>query len=273
MWISTGWQPEFEKNERMLHSEFSSVSRMKENFTYGLTGRGWKPDYGMASEALRNRKGGETDRLYLQVGRQPFTLLPLLTQIVANTLQTLYQLKRQTEMMEDEMDGIKDKVFRIQTISEMVQPSSWDQWKDPREALNRLKIIYHTLPKEYRSAKADEIEDELSKAMNLVARLRPQAQTTFNSGKEMEQRGADASPGVAQKLTASGVGTLIAMEAQSQMIQSHITSLLAQMLADGNEKESRAVISKGKGFSNVSENLGTDDGRFSSHVLPLRMQQ
>lgn len=197
--------------------------------------------------------------------------LPLLTQIVANTLQTLYQLKQQTEMMEDEMEGIKNKIYRIQTISEMVQPSSWEKWKDPREALSRLKIIYHTLPKEYRSEKADQIEDELSKAMNLVARIDPQARTTFQSGKEMERRGADASPGVAQKLTASGVGTLIAMEAQSQMIQSHITTLLAQMLADGNEKESRAVVTRGAAFSGVSENLGSHDGRFSTHVLPLRM--
>ena len=197
--------------------------------------------------------------------------LPLLAQIVTNTLQTLYQLKQQTEMMEDEMDGIKDKIFRIQTISDMVQPSSWDQWKDPREALNRLRIIYHTLPKEYRSAKADEIEDELSKAMNLAARLDPQARTTFQSGKEMERRGADASPGVAEKLTASGTGTLIAMEAQSQMIQTHIMTLLAQSLADSNEKESRAVVSRGAAFSGVSENLGSHDGKFSTHVFPMRI--
>ena len=195
--------------------------------------------------------------------------LPLLAQIVTNTLQTLYQLKQQTEMMEDEMAGIKDRIYRIQTISEMVQPSSWEQWKDPREALNRLRVIYHTLPKEYRSAKADQIEDELSKAMNLVARIDPQARTTFQSGKEMERRGADASPGVAQKLTASGMGTLIAMEAQSQMIQSHITTLLAQMLADSNEKESRAVVSRGAAFSGVSENLGSHDGLFSTHVFRM----
>jgi hypothetical protein len=198
--------------------------------------------------------------------------LPLLVQIVSNTLQTLYELQKQSGLLEDSMDGIKDRIDRIQTIAKVVEPSSWEQWKDPREALRRLKLIYHTLPPEYRSTKSDAIEDELAKAMNMVSRLAPEAETTFRSGKELERRGADASPGVAAKLTASGVGTLVAMEAQSQVIQSHITSLLAQMLANGNEQESRAVVTRGAGFSGVSANLGDDKGWFSNHVLPMRLQ-
>lgn len=198
--------------------------------------------------------------------------LPLLAQIVLNTLQTLHELRKQSGLLEDSMDGIKDRIDRIQTIATVVQPSSWEQWRDPREAMRRLKLIYHTLPPEYRSAKSDAIEEELSKAMNMVSRLVPEANTTFRSGKELERRGADASPGVAAKLTASGVGTLVAMEAQTQVIQSHITSLLAQMLADANEKESRAVVARGAGFSGVSSNLGDDKGWFSNHVIPMRWQ-
>jgi hypothetical protein len=196
--------------------------------------------------------------------------IPLLTQIVANTLNTLYELRKQSGMLDDELAGIKDRIQRIQTISEVVQPSSWDQWRDPREALRRLKIIYQTLPPEYRSEKADEIESELSKAMNMVARLVPEANTTFRSGKELERRGADASPGVASKLTASGIGTLVAMEAQNQVIQSHITTLLAQMLANANEKETREVVTRGAGFKGASSNLGQDKGWFSNFVVPMR---
>lgn len=198
--------------------------------------------------------------------------LPLLAQIVTNTLQTLYELQRQSTLLQDEMAGIKDKIYRIQTISEVVQPSSWDKWKDPKEALRRLQTIYYTLPKEYRSEKSDEIEAEISRAMNLASRISPEATTTFHSGKELERRGADASPGVAQKLTASGVGTLVALEAQSQVMQSHIASLLARMLATANERESREVVSKGATFLSVSEGLGNNDSSFSSHVLPLRFK-
>src|SRR4030067_122451 len=181
--------------------------------------------------------------------------LPLLAEIVFNTLHTMMELEKQTSQMEDQLSGIKDRIDRIRTISELVKPSSWDRWKDPREALRRLKTIYHTLPKEYQNDKSAQVEDELSKAFNLAARVSNGAQNSFDSGKELEQRGADASPGVAQKLTASGVGTLIALESQTQVIQSQITSLLAQMIAEGNEKESRMVVSRGLSFSGFSRNL------------------
>jgi len=195
--------------------------------------------------------------------------LPLLTKIVFNTLHTMYELQRQTSLMQDEMAGIKNKIDRIETISQIIQTSRWDDWKDPRAAMRRLETIYFTLPKEYRSEKSDVIVSELSKAMNMVSRVGSEMPRTFQSGKELERRGANSSPGVAQKLTASGIGTLIAIESQSQIIQSHMTSLLTQLLADANERESRSVVSKGRAFSGVSENLGSKDERFSSHVNPL----
>lgn len=198
--------------------------------------------------------------------------LPLLAEIVFNTLHTMYELQKQSNYLNDELRGINDKIHRIKTIADVVQTSQWDKWKDPQEALRRLKLIYHTMPKEYRNEKADAIEDELSKAMNLIAKVSGEATTTFYSGKELERRGADASPGVASKLTASGVGTLIAQESQAQVIQSHILSMLTQMLAEGNEKESRLVVSKGTEFGSYSENLGNKKGWFSELVSPLRMK-
>lgn len=196
--------------------------------------------------------------------------LPLLAEIVFNTLHTMMELEKQSQHMQDELAGIKDRIHRIRTIADVVQPSEWEKWKDPKEAINRLRVVYHTIPKEYRSEKYDQIEHELSRAMNLVARVGPESATTFKSGKEMEQRGADASPGVAQKLTASGVGTLIALESQSQVIQSHITSLLAQMLAEGNERETRSVVSRGGSFKAFSANLSQKDSQFSELVLKSR---
>lgn len=195
--------------------------------------------------------------------------LPLLAEIVFNTLHTMYELQQQTQAMNDELEGIKDRIDRIRTISDLVRPDSWDKWKDPREAVRRLKVIYHTMPKEYRTEKYDSIEGELSKAMNLVARVSAESQTNFESGKELERRGANASPGVAQKLTASGVGTLIALESQSQIIQSQITSLLTQMMADANDKETRSVVAKGQNFGWFSKNLGQGDNLFSRQALAL----
>lgn len=193
--------------------------------------------------------------------------LPLLAEIVFNTLHTMMELERQSQYWSAEMAGIKDRIDRIQTIANVVEPSTWEKWKDPREALERLRLIYHTIPKEYRSEKYDSIEHELANAMNLVARLRPETESSFKSGKELERRGADASPGVAQKLSASGIGSLVTIQSQSLAVQSHITSLLAQMLADANEKETRAVASRGSSFKFFATNLSQTDFRFSRLVL------
>lgn len=193
--------------------------------------------------------------------------LPLLAEIVTNTYWTMIELERQSNYLDRELAGINDKIYRIKTISDIVQPSTWDKWKDPNEAVKRLKLIYHTLPKEYHSAKADMVEEEISKSMELIGKLNGETKSTFLSGKELERRGADSSPGVAQKLTASGVGTLISLEAQSQVAQSQMISLLAQILSQVNEKETRAVVSHTKSFQGFSENLGQREFSFSELVL------
>jgi hypothetical protein len=195
--------------------------------------------------------------------------IPLLSQIVLNTLHTLYEMERQTSMLKDQMDGIKERVVRIKTISELVQPSSWSEWKNPEDALRRLRAIYFTLPPEYRTEKSSQIEQELSRAMNSISRIGAEANSTFQSGKELEQKAASASPGVAQKLAASGIGSLVALEAQSQVLQSHIASLLAQMLAASNEREARALVSTGSSFTDLSNSLMQIDNSFSSRALSL----
>lgn len=193
--------------------------------------------------------------------------LPLLAQIVTNTLNTIMELQRQRQLMEDEMAGIRDRIDRIRTIHDLVQTSQWDQWKNPEEAIRRLGVIYRTMPKEYRSEKADMIESELTNAMNLIARVKSESTTNYKSGKELETRALGSSPGVSQKLTASGVGTLISLESQTQVIQSHVVSLLTQMLAEGHEKESRLVMTKGQSYSTVSGSLVNKTNRFSDLVL------
>jgi len=198
--------------------------------------------------------------------------IPLLIKIVANTLQTLYQLKRQTQIMKDQMAGIHDKINRIRTIERLIHPSGWEAWKDPNTAIRRLREINYTIPPEYRTTKSQVFELEMTRAMELAAQMTEEAKDTFRSGKQLERRGADASPGVAQKLTASGVGTLVSLQAQSQVAQSQMVSLLTQMLAEGAEKESRKLVSAGKNFKDLSGSLQGDEKKLSTLVVPLRMQ-
>lgn len=195
--------------------------------------------------------------------------LPLLAEIVMNTLQTLNELEAQTTLAKDQMKGIKDKITRMKTIADLVQPSSWNEWKSPEEAAKRLKKIYFTLPKEYRSEKAEAMEAELSNAMAEIGKLSTEAKDAFLSGKELESKGADASPGVAQKLTASGTGTLVAMAAQQQVLTSHITSLLVQMLAQKNEEDAREMVSNGSTLKGISKSLSQETQPFSKRATAI----
>lgn len=193
--------------------------------------------------------------------------LPLLAQIVFNTLHTMYELQQQSQLLKDEMAGINDRIQRVKTINDIVQPSEWDKWKDPKEALGRLDRIYKALPKEYKTEKSDLVESEIAKAMTLISNVSTDTKTTFTSGKELEARALNSSPGVSAKLTASGVGTLITQQAQSQVIQSHVVSLLTQMLADGHEKESRMILTKSENYKTFSQSLSQKESSFSNTAL------
>ena len=196
--------------------------------------------------------------------------LPLLAEIVFNTLNTMRQLQEQTSYWESQMKGIDDRIVRMRTISQLVQPSEWIQWQNPDEALRRLQKIYVTLPKQYRSGKTDELERELAKALNMAANISGETKATFDSGKELERQGAEVSPAVAQKLTASGVGSLIALESQTQAIQSKIMILMTQSIAEANEKETRSLIARGSSLQSISLQLSPLKKTFSALVLGFK---
>lgn len=197
--------------------------------------------------------------------------LPLLAQIVTNTMNTLMELQKQSQLLQDQMDGVNDKIDRVEAIKDIVESTTWDQWKDPVQALSKLQRIYYQIPKEFRSEKSELVEREIAQAMNLVAKIKRDTKSAYDSGKELERRGADASPGVAEKLTASGVGTLISQQAQAQVIQSQIASLLGQILAAGNEQENRAIVSQGTALQNIA--TASRQGLFSELILGLKDQK
>ena len=196
--------------------------------------------------------------------------LAYLAQIVQNTLGTLTQLQQETGYLSDAYAGINDKIIRLKTIENLVQPSSWSKWRNPKEALRRLKLIYDTMPAQYHNKKSDLIENEISDAMTLVSQVSPNARRAYESGRELERRGENVSPGVAEKLTASGVGSMLQVQSQTMILESHITSLLAQMLADANERETRSVVSRGETFRSVSSSLKARRSSFSREVLGFR---
>lgn len=185
--------------------------------------------------------------------------LPLLAQIVTNTLNTLYELQKQSRLLNEELRGIEDKINRLKTVADLLRPEDWRNWRDPRETAKRLSQIYYTLPPEYRTEKSDSIEREITQALQLAGQVTDAAKNSFDSGKQLESRAEGASPGVSQKLTASGVGSLVALEAQNQVVQARVVSLLAHQLADSREREARSVTSQANEYKTISTMRGFSD--------------
>lgn len=185
--------------------------------------------------------------------------LPLLAQIVTNTLNTLYELQKQSRLLNEELRGIEDKINRLKTVAELLRPEDWRNWRDPRETARRLSQIYYTLPPEYRSAKSDNVEREITQALQLAGQVTDAAKSSFDSGRELENRAESASPGVSQKLTASGVGSLVALEAQNQVIQARVVSLLAHQVAAAREREARSVMGQATEYKTISTMRGFSD--------------
>ena len=181
--------------------------------------------------------------------------LPLLVEIVANTLKTYYQLYEQTQLMRAELKGIHDKIYRFEAIKEIIRPDDLEAWKDPKEAIRRLERIYYTLPPEFKTEKSDQVVRQISQSMSVAGLLTRDAKPAFESGKQLEKRALDSSPGVANKLTASGVGTLVTLQSQSQVAQAQIIALLSQMIAENGSKDAARLNSQSREYKTLGSGL------------------
>jgi len=188
--------------------------------------------------------------------------IPLLIEIVANTLHSLGELKKQSKLLAKELRGIDDQIARLKTIQSIIAPNDLEAWKNPHEAMRRLQRIYYTLPPEFRTEKSDEVERRISQAMSVAGVLVDSAKPSFSSGKELERKGLEVGPAVANKMTASGVGTLVALQSQNQVAQATIISLLSQMIAESGSKE----VARLKSQANEYKTLGSEPKPFATQV-------
>lgn len=182
--------------------------------------------------------------------------IPLLIQIVSNTLGTLKQMQHQSSLLKSELRGIEDKIHRIEAIKDVLSPRDKEVWRNPLEAARRLQAIYHLLPAEFKTRKSKEIEAKLADALVLAESLKRASQASFDSGKQLEKKSLDSGPAVAQKLAASGIGTLVTLEAQNQIAQSTIIGLLSQMIAEGESKHAAQISNQAEQMREVGSSLG-----------------
>lgn len=191
----------------------------------------------------------------------------VLAKILVETIKQVRELQKQSDLLEDELRGVNDRIRRLAAIKELIQGTSSEEWRNPAKAVRRLSDIYYTLPPELRTKKADAVELELRRAVDLATRITNSAGDAHKTGSDLEQDALSKSPGVAQKLTASGVGSLIELSAQNQVAQGTIISLLTQMVAESGDRNAREISGRSSAYGDMSRTLPTSNG-FSSKLHP-----
>lgn len=191
----------------------------------------------------------------------------VLAKILVETIKQVRELQKQSDLLEDELRGINDRIRRLTAIKEIIQGTSSEEWKNPAKAVRRLSDIYYTLPPELRTKKADAVESELRRAVDLATRITNSAGDAHRTGADLEKDALGKSPGVAQKLTASGVGSLIELSAQNQVAQGTIISLLTQVVAESSDRSARELSGRSMAYGDVSRTLPTSNG-FSTKLHP-----
>jgi hypothetical protein len=168
----------------------------------------------------------------------------VLTQILVNNIQQLTQLmeivqtgQRQVELMEDIKREIFDTVDRIESLSHLMDPGLYKEWRTVSDALQRLHMRYgDSVPSPNFEVERD-MDQSVAEAITLNNQLYDYSRQVDEIGETIKQSSQNVSPGGAQKLTAHTQGILLHLLNQNLRAQATALKLQAQSLAMRNREQ------------------------------------
>jgi hypothetical protein len=168
----------------------------------------------------------------------------VLTQILANAIQQLAQLKNLLDTGRDNLDlirdinrGINDSLGLIRTISPNSDPGLYKDWDKVSDALTKLETIYG-IAIESKDVKVQQDTDQaVAEAVSLNNTLYKYTKQIDEIGELIKAQSHAVSPGGASKLTAQSLGVMLNL--QNEMLRTQATGLKlqAQALALQNRKD------------------------------------
>jgi len=208
-----------------------------------LTGRDWKSVYDLVNKSLRNRKGGATGYQVYEIRRQSFTLLVVLTQILAQAIQQLIQLKEILSTGSDTLDllkdinrGIKEGLAVIQLINPKFNPGLYGNLNTAEQVLGVIEDLYGRIP-QTREAKLQEAQDRsVAESIAMNSTLYQFADQADERSRQIMDHAATVNPQGAAKLTAQSIAVLINVTTQVLRTNSMMLKMMGQDMAVSNRK-------------------------------------
>ena len=170
--------------------------------------------------------------------------LPLLAQLIVNSIQQIMQLKSIVSSGEDTLDlmkdinkGIGDSLRVLRTINPNIDPGIYRDWQNVDDAMRKLQAVYGIIVPSKDAAVQRDSDAVVSEAVTLNNQIYGYTHDIDVIGEEIKDFSHEVSPGGAQKLTAQTLGIMLHVMNQSLRTQGEGLKLQAQMLAVQNKHE------------------------------------
>jgi hypothetical protein len=170
----------------------------------------------------------------------------VLTQILANAVQQLIQLRQILSTGEDNLAllqdinrGLNDILGVANTVGKVREPGLYGDVSSVHDGQRMLKEIYGQIPDSSESKVQDHSDQVVSEALTLNNSLYEYTKDIDAIGEEIKQASAIASPKGAQRLTVESLGVMLTVMNQSLRAQASGLKLQAQAMAAQNHKDKR----------------------------------
>lgn len=170
--------------------------------------------------------------------------IPLLIQIVANTLQQLAQLRqilgngRDTlGLMRDINEGIREAMGIMRTLNTTIHPGVFSDLKNPEAVLRAIQEIYGVIPKTP-EARLQRLNDQsVAEAVTLHNQAFEYAAQIDPEAERIKDYSRGVSPVGAGRLTAQSLGVLIHVTNQVLRTNAAMLKIMSENLALQNRRE------------------------------------
>ena len=180
----------------------------------------------------------------------------VLTQILANALQQLAQLrnilntgKQNLDLIRDINRGINDSLRMLRELHPNLDPGIYKDWKNVNEALRQIEAIYGGAGETPESRPQRDMDQGIAEAITFNNSYYDYSAQLDQIAEQIKAASHEVSPGGAQKLTAQALGLIIQVLNQNLRAQATSLKLNAQAMAIENRRnkaQSRHYTEAGK---------------------------
>ena len=170
--------------------------------------------------------------------------IPLLAQIVANTLQELIQLRSILSTGDDTLgllrevnEGIHQAMDMIQTMNRTFQPGVLSQYRTPEEILRAIEGMYGAIPNTSDAKMEGMTDQSVAEAIALHNQAFEYANLVDPEAEKIKDYARQVSPTGAARLTAQSLGVLIHVTNQVLRTNAAMLKMMSENLALQNRRE------------------------------------